>query len=180
MSTEINIIPEIVQVVVSSTGPQGAPGPATIAVGNTTTGNPGTQAIVANSGTSENVILNFTIPRGADGYVGADGAAATVAVGSTTTGNPGTNANVTNSGSSSAAVFDFTIPRGADGDAATVSVGSTTTGSPGTQASVTNSGNTTAAVLEFTIPRGDVGATGPQGPTGAVYSHNLFSYYNFI
>jgi hypothetical protein len=34
-----------------------------------TTGSPGTAASVINSGTSSNVVLDFTIPRGADGTV---------------------------------------------------------------------------------------------------------------
>mgnify|MGYP004524931967 CR=1 FL=1 len=51
--------------VVGPTGPRGPQGPATITVGSTTTGEPGTNAQVTNSGTSGNAILNFTIPRGA-------------------------------------------------------------------------------------------------------------------
>ena len=52
------------------TGPAGA---ATITVGTTTTTDPGTAATVTNSGTNENVILNFTIPRGEDGATGPTG-----------------------------------------------------------------------------------------------------------
>lgn len=160
----------------------GPAGPAaTIAVGSTTTGNPGTNASVTNSGTSSAAVFDFTIPRGADGQDGQDGqdgAAATIAVGTTTTGNPGTNASVTNSGTSSAAVFNFVIPRGdtgaagqdgqdgQDGAAATIAVGSTTTGNAGTNASVTNSGTSSAAVLDFVIPRGDTGAAGSDGADG--------------
>lgn len=55
------------------TGPQGPQGPATIAIGNVTTGTPGTSATVTNSGTNENVVLNFTIPRGATGATGTQG-----------------------------------------------------------------------------------------------------------
>lgn len=107
-------------------GTDGADGQAaTITVGSTTTGNAGTNASVTNSGTTSAAVLDFVIPRGADGAPGADGAdgapgadgqAATIAVGTTTTGNPGTNASVTNSGTTSAAVFNFTIPRGAQGE----------------------------------------------------------------
>ncbi len=47
--------------------PAGAPGPAaTIAAGTTTTGNAGTSATAANSGTSSAAVLDFSIPRGAD------------------------------------------------------------------------------------------------------------------
>ena len=53
------------------TGPQGATGPtgsaATVSVGTVTTGDPGTQAAVTNSGTENNAVLDFTIPQGAAG-----------------------------------------------------------------------------------------------------------------
>lgn len=39
----------------------------TVTVGMTTTGAPGTQASVTNSGTANDVVLDFTIPRGDDG-----------------------------------------------------------------------------------------------------------------
>lgn len=49
-------------------GPTGARGPAgqaaTITVGTVTTGEPGTDATVVNSGTPQNAVLNFTIPQG--------------------------------------------------------------------------------------------------------------------
>jgi hypothetical protein len=57
-------------------GPQGIPGPqgpATLAVGTTTTSAPGTSASVVNSGTSANAVFAFTIPRGATGSTGATG-----------------------------------------------------------------------------------------------------------
>lgn len=63
-----------------ATGPQGAQGPqgpkgtnATVYIGTTSTGNPGTQASVYNSGTDSNAVLNFTIPRGDKGDTGATG-----------------------------------------------------------------------------------------------------------
>lgn len=102
------------------TGPTGPAGSAaTITVGTTTTGNPGTNASVTNSGTSSAAVFNFTIPRGntgATGPQGPDGDAATITVGTVTTGAPGTSATVVNSGTSSAAVLDFTIPRGDKGE----------------------------------------------------------------
>lgn len=150
-----------------ATGAAGSPGEAaTISVGTTSTGLPGTNASVTNTGTSSAAVLNFTIPKGAKGDQGNPGTAATVDVGTTTTGDAGTSASVTNSGTSSAAVFDFTIPKGdkgdtgSPGDAATVTVGTVTTGAPGTSASVVNSGTSSAAVFDFTIPRGDKGESG--------------------
>jgi hypothetical protein len=58
-----------------ATGEQGLKGDAaaTIAVNSTTTGAAGTSASVTNSGTSSNVLLNFTIPRGAAGAAGPQG-----------------------------------------------------------------------------------------------------------
>lgn len=74
---------------IGPTGPQGIPGPQgeigptgatgptgpagitpTITVGTVTTGEPGTDAEVVNSGTEEDVILDFTIPRGDTGTSG--------------------------------------------------------------------------------------------------------------
>ncbi|MDV3426960.1 MAG: hypothetical protein LIR50_07205 [Bacillota bacterium] len=46
---------------------------ATISVGSTTTGDPGTSASVTNSGTSSNAVFNFTIPKGDKGDTGEDG-----------------------------------------------------------------------------------------------------------
>ena len=63
-------------IVRGATGATGATGPATITVGQTLTGAPGTVASVVNSGTAENAILTFTIPRGA---TGADGTSFTPA-----------------------------------------------------------------------------------------------------
>ena len=179
------------------TGPQGAKGDAaTIQVGTVTTGEPGTNVSVTNSGTQYAAVFDFSIPKGPkgdkgdtgntgpQGETGAAGSAATIAVGSVTTGEPGTDASVSNIGTSSAAVFNFTIPRGekgakgdkgdtgaagSSGSAATIQVGTVTTGEAGSQVSIVNSGTEYAAILDFTIPRGskgDIGAQGPQGPRG--------------
>lgn len=51
---------------------QGPPGAAaTVTVGTVTTGEPGTDAIVRNSGTESAAVLDFTIPRGETGTAGA-------------------------------------------------------------------------------------------------------------
>ena len=47
---------------------------ATISVGTVTTGNPGTNASVINSGTSSAAVFDFTIPRGDKGDTGSTGA----------------------------------------------------------------------------------------------------------
>ncbi len=49
-------------------GPQGVPGEAaTVVIGATITGEAGSSASVINTGTAKDAVLNFTIPRGADG-----------------------------------------------------------------------------------------------------------------
>ncbi len=60
-------------VYIGPTGPTGPQGPATITIGTTTTGEPGTNASVTNSGTDENAVLDFVIPRGDTGATGPAG-----------------------------------------------------------------------------------------------------------
>ena len=58
-------------------GPPGEPGAsATVAVGTVTTGEPGTDAVVINSGTESAAVLDFTIPRGETGTGVPDGGTA--------------------------------------------------------------------------------------------------------
>lgn len=108
--------------VVAIPGPQGPAGQAaTVTVGSTITGLPGTSAVVTNSGTTSNAVLNFIIPEGQPGATGpqgpagTSGTAATITVGTTTTGAPGTQASVTNVGTPNAAVLNFVIPEGQPG-----------------------------------------------------------------
>lgn len=58
-------------------GPQGPQGPQGLAgkitIGTVTTGDPGSIATVTNSGTTENAILDFVIPRGNTGATGSQG-----------------------------------------------------------------------------------------------------------
>lgn len=55
-------------------GPSGPTGPAaTVSVGTVTTGAPGSQATVTNSGSGTAAVLNFTIPQGATGAPGSGG-----------------------------------------------------------------------------------------------------------
>jgi hypothetical protein len=147
-------------------GQTGANGQAaTVQVGTTSTGLPGTLASVVNAGTANAAVLNFSIPQG---LAGTNGAAATVQVGSTSTAAAGTPASVINSGTSNAAVLNFSIPQGAGGTAATVQVGSTSTATPGTLASVSNSGTSNAAVLNFSIPQGLAGTNGTAGAAATI------------
>lgn len=163
-------------------GEIGAQGPrgyaATVAAGATTTGAPGSQAIVINIGDEHDAVFDFTIPEGIQGEKGDkgdEGTAATIVVGTTVTGTPGTPADVVNSGTTLDAVLDFTIPeglKGDTGDAATIAVGDTTTSAPGGNALVTNVGDTHAAVFDFELPRGETGPQGPPGLDTGFYRHN--------
>lgn len=134
----------------------------TVTVGSTTTSNPGTDASVVNSGTIQDVILDFTIPRGDKGETGDDGAdgfspIATVSkVGDTAT------ISITDiNGTTTTTISDGTD--GVDGAAATIAVGTVTTGLPTDPASVTNVGTSSEAIFDFTIPKGNTGDTGATG-----------------
>ena len=60
--------------IVGPTGAKGDQGDAgTIEVGSVSAGEPGTNPIVTNSGTAQNAVLNFVIPKGDKGDTGAQG-----------------------------------------------------------------------------------------------------------
>ena len=135
-------------------------------VGKTTTGEPGTNASVTNSGDETNVVLNFTIPRGNPGPTGKQGPAGATGPTGPGVATGGTTGQVL--AKKSNANYDTEwIDNSDGGSTVSVNVGKTTTGEPGTNASVTNSGDETNVVLNFTIPRGNPGPTGKQGPAGA-------------
>ncbi len=78
--TEIEVVSVGPQGPAGPTGAQGATGAtgpvgaaATVAVGKTSTGLPGTNALVTNAGSSSAAILNFVIPQGPVGQVGPVG-----------------------------------------------------------------------------------------------------------
>ena len=134
---------------------------ATITVGETITGQPGTPASVVNTGTESAAVLNFTIPQGQQGNPGA---AATVAVGETVTGTPGTEASVENVGTSSAAMLRFTIPKGQTGATPAISVEVTSLPSE-SEPTVDVSGTPEAPVISLGIPAGKQGDPGDPGQT---------------
>lgn len=104
----------------SSPGPQGLAG--TVAVSpTTTTGNPGTDASVTNTGTDSAAVLAFTIPRGDAGTPATITSATAVA---------GTTAGVTLGGTPSARTFEFTLPKGDDGTGFNIQGTLTHTGAP--------------------------------------------------
>lgn len=131
----------------------------TVTVGSTTTGNPGTNASVVNSGTAQDIVLDFTIPRGDKGDPGEDGADGFSPIATVTTTPTGATISITDANGTTTT----NITNGTDGSAATIAVGTVTTGLPTDPTSVTNVGTSSAAVFDFTIPKGDTGSTGATG-----------------
>ncbi|CAI3953053.1 collagen-like triple helix repeat-containing protein, partial [Commensalibacter communis] len=119
--------------------------PASITVGTITTGEPGTKVIVENVGTSSDVILNFTIPKGDKGEKGEQGIQ----------GEKGDKGDKGDQGDKG--------DKGDQGQAATIAIGTVTTGEPETDAIVTNVGDENNARLNITIPKGQKGDKGDQG-----------------
>jgi hypothetical protein len=170
---------------------QGDPGPASVSIGTVTSG---TTAAVANTGTSNAAVLNFTLPRGDTGATGPTGLAFVGAWNSATPYQPteavsynGSSyiARAANTGvhpvgdAGSSAAWLLLAAQGSlgtagpqgqaglTGTAPTITIAGTHTGAAGTDAIVTNVGTATAIQLDFTIPQGAAG-TGSSG--GGVYS----------
>ena len=92
-------------------GPQGISGVSpSVSVGSTTQVESNKPARVYNSGTKDNVILNFDIPAGKNGV---DGFTPTISIGSVKSGEV---ADVSNVGTPRNAIFNFTLPRGSKGE----------------------------------------------------------------
>ena len=129
----------------------GGAGQTTVKVGTTTTGEPGTDASVTNSGTETEAILNFIIPRGDPGATGPQGPKGdTGATGlQGPKGDPGETGPQGEKGDTGA-----TGPQGPKGD----------TGETGPQGEKGDTGATGPQGPKG--PKGDPGETGPQGPKG--------------
>ena len=176
-----------------NTGPRGIPGQdgaaADVSVGETFTGDAGTDASVIDTGTDGAVVLNFTIPKGDKGDRG-DGLNVTGYIdypgppifqgteqGDYVLDSEGHGWFWETDVDPATWIDTGTIrgPKGDkgdagndgdDGDAATITVDNTVTGPAGSEATVVNTGTSNAAVLVFTIPRGEKGDKGDDG-TGA-------------
>ena len=135
------------------TGPTGPQGPVTIEVGTTTTSLPGTDASVTNSGTDENVVLDFVIPQGEAGETGPTGATGVQGE----VGPTGPQGEVGPTGPQGE--VGPTGPQGLDGETPTLTIGTVTTGLPGTDAAATITGTSPNFVLNLTIPQGPTGPT---------------------
>lgn len=124
---------------IGPTGPRGPNGGATVNVGITETGEAGTRAIVTNTGTDRDVILNFKIPRGETGIQGPKGDKGDIG------------------------------PRGLPGEigrSEMISIDETETVMPEEDASVLDDFENNIHHLTFYIPKGQKGEQGVQGPIG--------------
>ena len=90
-------------------GPTGPAGPTTVNVGNTYTINSNENAKVQNSGTNDNVILDFYIPKGNDGN------GEKIIIGKTETLDANARAKVIDTFDGNTHKLDFYIPQGFDG-----------------------------------------------------------------
>lgn len=141
---------------------------ATITVGETVTGDPGTPAAVENTGTENEAVLRFTIPRGAVGPTGA-----TPAISVEVTGLPaGSEPTVEVSGPPEAPVIALGIPQGKQGDPGgkgdpgepgqtpSITIGQVETLPSGSSVTASITGQTPNLVLNLGIPEGKQGEPG--------------------
>ena len=93
-----------------------------VEVESTTTGEPGTDASVTNTGDSQNVKLAFVIPKGETGETGSQGPAGAtgttpnIQIGEVTTLEPGQQATASITGTAENPVLNMGIPKGKDGN----------------------------------------------------------------
>ncbi len=157
-------------------GPKGDPGPTTITVGMTKTGDAGTNASVTNSGTTKDVILDFLIPRGEDGEK--------IAIGTTYTLDANARAKVVDKLVGNVHTIDFYIPqgfdgingidgvdgepgpKGEDGKSEQIEIAETITLDAGMDAEVEDDFDGELHSLTFSIPKGEKGDPGPRGEQG--------------
>lgn len=161
----------------------------TIAVGNTTTGEAGTNAKVTMSKSGTTYTFNFTIPKGVKGDTGAAGTngAKGEKGAKGDKGDPFTYADFTpeqlaalkgakgdkgETGANGVAGAKGDKgdkgDKGADGVTPTFTIGTVSTGAAGSTATVTITGTAPNYVLNFTIPKGDKGDAGEAGTGGDV------------
>ena len=178
-------------------GAKGADGiTPTLKVGTVTTLAAGSNATVTMSKNNNEYTLNFGIPKGNKGDIGASGGSGettvvnpTITIGTVTNGDT---ASATITGDSPNYTLNLVLPKGdkgdkgdagakgADGITPTIAVGTTTTGEAGTNAGVTMSKSGTTYTFNFTIPKGakgDTGAAGTKGDKGE--KGDPFTYSDF-
>lgn len=155
---------------------------ATVKVGSVTSGD---TASVTNSGTENDAVFDFVLPKGDKGDTGEKGdTGATGPQGDTgpqgEKGDPFTYADFT--AEQLAALKGEKGDKGDRGDtgaqgaAGTIKVGTVETLPAGSQAEVTNSGTDQNAVFNFKIPQGEQGSLGDLSATAPIsYSNNTIS-----
>ena len=97
-------------------GGSGGGGTVSVQVASTTTGEPGTDAQVTNSGDSQDVKLNFVIPRGNPGVKGDTGDTPNLTIGTVETLEPSQNATASITGTTENPILNLGIPKGEKGD----------------------------------------------------------------
>ena len=134
-------------------GIKGDPGPATIRVGSTETVESSEPALVINTGTKEDVILDFKIPKGDKGDKGEQGIQ----------GMQGPKGEQGDKGD-----IGLKGDKGEKGEPGptTIRVGGTETVESSEPALVINAGTKDDIILNFKIPKGDKGDKGDSGPRG--------------
>ncbi|HEV7406596.1 MAG TPA: hypothetical protein VGO11_26835 [Chthoniobacteraceae bacterium] len=150
---------------------QAVPVTSNYVVDEVITGSAGGNASVGVTFVSPTVHFTFTIPRGADGGTGPEGAPFTnFVVDGVFTLNPGESATVGAIFDGTAVRMTFAIPRGAVGDTGAVGPAFTsfvadpvTTLPAGSDATVGATFDGTSVHLAFGIPRGADGGVGPAG-----------------
>ena len=183
-------------------GERGERGPATIKVGKVETIEPTLPAEVINTGTADDVILDFKIPKGVQGIEGkigpqgiqgikgekGDQGPSTIQIGNIETIEPTEEAEVVNVGTPVDVVLDFKIPKGEQGPRGLpgeigrtehIAIDETETLEPGEPAQVMDTFEDWVHHLAFLIPKGakgDVGERGPQGPAGPPGTEFVSSY----
>jgi hypothetical protein len=124
---------------------------STVSVGTTTAVNPNVNPSVANSGTSQNLIADFSLPR-----------APTLAFGTATVVNPNVNPSVSTSTSNGDVTFNLSLP-----SAASVTLGTVTAVNANVSPSISNVGTNGNVVLNFSVPNAaaiSLGATTALNP----------------
>lgn len=138
-------------------GPRGPQGPATISIGSIEALPVGSEPYVVNTGTDEDVVLEFGIPGGVQGPKGDKGE----------TGEQGPQGIQGPEGPQGIqGIQGVPGEQGIPGVTPYLSVGSVESLPAGINPYVSMTGPTEAPVLNFGLTKGDPGETGPQGPAG--------------
>ena len=164
-------------------GPRGKAGPTTIKIGKVESVSSFDDANIINSGTDEDLVLDFLIPKGEKGDKG-DSGPANIVIGKVETVDADSDAEVVNSGTPVDVVLNFKIPKGKKGDKGEkgdegprglpgeigrtehIAIDETETLDAGEPAQVTDTFENWVHHLAFSIPQG---APGPKGEAGTSF-----------